>query len=59
MSENDIHDIRNDIVYIDHMKIADVMASPSYANEQIIHHFWLCMLDEVFAFIILVLYVVL
>ena len=29
MSENDIHDIRNDIVYIDHMKIADIPVSPS------------------------------
>ena len=27
----------NDIVYIDHMKIADVPA-----NEQSTHHFWLC-----------------
>ena len=32
----------NDIVYIDHMKIADVPASPRYANEQSTHHFWLC-----------------
>ena len=29
MSENDTHAIMNDIVYIDHMKIADVPASPS------------------------------
>jgi hypothetical protein len=28
-SENDTHAIMNDIVYIDHMKIADVPASPS------------------------------
>jgi hypothetical protein len=28
--ENDTHAIMNDIVYIDHMKIADVSASPSY-----------------------------
>jgi hypothetical protein len=28
-SENDTHAIMNDIVYIDHMKITDVPASPS------------------------------
>ena len=28
-SENDTYAIMNDIVYIDHMKIADVRASPS------------------------------
>ena len=28
-SENDTHAIMKDIVYIDHMKIADVPASPS------------------------------
>ena len=27
--QNDTHAIMNDIVYIDHMKIADVLASPS------------------------------
>ena len=31
-SENNTHAIRNDIVYIDHMKIADVPASPSSAS---------------------------